>query len=362
MTPLAAFADRSLLGGRGVLWAAALLWWTLHGLVSAVNYHQMSALDGQPVTWEHALRTSLIGVSLWVPLTVAIFWFARRFPIERGRWRRGVLIHLLGGVAVALLRAAFIAIGNRWVGWYHRPPPFFSVLLSSFDYNLFLYWLFVGVAHALHLAQRDRLREAQLMRARLDALRAQLHPHFLFNTLNALAELVHRDADAAERVILDLGGILRQTLAAEQEGPLRDELALVRAYLDIEQVRFGDRLLVRWDIPADTQDLLVPRLLLLPLLDNAVRHAVAGRSTSGQVAISAAVEGGALRLVVRDDGPGPGATTGHWPASGAGVGLRNTRARLAELYGAAQRFSLRPGPEGGAEAEVVLPARRAVAA
>jgi signal transduction histidine kinase len=356
-------ADRPIVS-PAALWAASFGYWTLSGLLSAANYHNMAALDGAPVTWAHALRTSLVATWLWVPLTVFIFWLAGRYPIERGDWRRGVAIHAVGGIVVVLARAVLIYAGDPWVGWYERPPTFLSVLWTSVDHNLLLYWLFVGLAHGLHQARRSRERalhasqlETQLARARLTALSAQLHPHFLFNTLHSLSELVHRDAAAADRVIVSLSELLRRTLAADDSPEVRlaDDLELLEPYLEIEQLRFGDRLEVRWDVDPAAHDVWVPRWILQPLVENALRHGLAPRAAPGQLVITARRRGERLLLEVRDDGVG-------LPAGLApGIGLANTRARLAHLYGAAARLTLEPAPGGGTCARLDLPARRSVA-
>jgi len=350
-----------------LLWAAAFAWWTASGLVSAANYHQMAAADGAAVGWDHALRTSMVGSYLWAPLTVAIFWLTRRYPIERQRWRSSLGVHVAGCIALVVVRAVTIAGFNPWVGWYDRPPEFGSVLVTSFNNNLFLYWMFVGVAHALHYAHRVREREyetsrleAQLAQARLDALRAQLHPHFLFNTLHSLSELVHRDVDAADRMIVRLSELLRRALdpRAEHEVALRDELALVAPYLEIEQMRFGDRLTVAWEVAPEALDARVPQLILQPLVENAVRHGLAARAAPGRVVIAARVAAGRLALEVRDDGVG----LGHAGAPGAGVGLSNTRARLRQRYGTDHGFALTASPDGGTVAAIDIPLSRGEAA
>ncbi|MFT3765062.1 MAG: histidine kinase [Minicystis sp.] len=355
--------DPDFLERPAALWAASFLWWTSSGLLSAINYHQMSGLDGTVVTWGHALRTVLISVWGWVPLTVAIFWLARRHPIERAAWGRAVAVHAAGGAGVVLLRAAVVYGANRWVGWYDSQPSFGSVLVTSIDHNLLLYWMFVGVAHARYFARSSRERalhasrlEAQLTQARLTVLEAQLHPHFLFNTLHSLAELVHRDVEAAERVIVGLSEILRKTLdgGTAHEVPLRDELELLAPYLEIEQVRFGDRLSVDWDIDPAALDARVPHWILQPLVENALRHGLGQRAAPGRLHITARAAGRRLEIEVRDNGAGLPA---GWEAR-RGVGLANTRARLRELHGDDQRFALAPAKDGGAVATIDIPLER----
>jgi two-component system, LytTR family, sensor kinase len=345
-----------------MLWAAATAWWTLSGLFSAANYHQMAAGDGDPVSWRHALGTAMSSSYLWIPFTIAIFRLSSRFPLEGVRWRRSLLVLAGGWLGLVLARAGLVMILNRWVGWYTSLPPFGSVLVTSLSNNTFLYWMLVGVAHALHYAQRTREREmeasrltAQLAQARLDALKAQLHPHFLFNTLHSVAELVHVDPDAADRMIVRLSELLRRTLSrpTDEDVSLREELSLAALYLDIERMRFGDRLQVDWEVTAESMGARIPQLLLQPLIENALRHGLAGRAAPGHLVVAACIRGPRLALEVRDDGAGPDPSSSRSP--GGGLGLSNIRARLRQRYGADHRFSLAQGPAGGTVATIELP-------
>jgi signal transduction histidine kinase len=349
---------QSSFGGPAALWIAAFVWWTTSGLASALNTRQWSSSAGLPLGWDHALRTSLVGSWAWVPLTVLVVWLARRHPLERGCWRRSLPVLAAGCVAVIVVRAGIVALANPWVGWYPELPPFGAVLITSVANNLFVYWMLVGVAHALHYAERSRQREleasrleAQLAQARLGALQAQLQPHFLFNTLQSIAELVHRDPDAADQMIVQLGGLLRRTLdtAGAHAAPLRDELAFLEPYLAIEQVRFGPRLTVAWDIAPDALAATVPQLILQPLVENALRHGIAPRAAPGHLLIAARLDGERLALEVRDDGVGAARPTT------VGVGLANTRARLRQHYGDDHCFTLASAPGGGTVARIEIP-------
>lgn len=336
-------------------WAAAFAWWTLEAFTTAATYRRMVEEAG--VTWEGALRTTLTSAWLWVPLTVLALWLADRFPLDRDAWRRRLPVHVAAAAGVCLVRALAVVALNPWVGWYAEVPPFPEVLLTSVANNLFLFWMVVGVGHALVYARRSREREDQLVRAELHALKAQLHPHFLFNALNAVSAHVQSDPETAERMIARLSQLLRHALtgAGTQEVPLEEELAVARAYLDIEQVRFEDRLRVRWDVDPDAGAVRVPHLVLQTLVENAVRHGISPRPEGGTVEIAAERRDGTLALSVRDDGVG-------WPASGGradGVGLANTRARLRQLYGDRHTFSVDRAEGGGVVARLTLPARTA---
>jgi two-component system LytT family sensor kinase len=249
----------------------------------------------------------------------------------------------------------------------YRPKTLAGEYLLSLAANLHLevitYWGIVGIQHAARILRERRDRDvreartaAQLAEARLAALSMQLQPHFLFNTLNAVSALVHEDPEAADRMLARLGELLRLTLetSGRTEVPLREELALLSRYFAIEEVRFADRLTVRVDASPETLDALVPNLLLQPLAENAIRHGIARNEGPGEVVVTARAGRGTLGITVFNDGP---------PLSGAaradGIGLTNTRARLAHLYGDAARLELADAPGSGVRAELTLPLRAA---
>jgi LytS/YehU family sensor histidine kinase len=225
-----------------------------------------------------------------------------------------------------------------------------------------VYAAIVGAAHLLDYYQKFREREllasqlgVRLAEARLLVLRMQLHPHFLFNTLNAISALMHSDIGLADRMLARLAELLRATLAdpGSQEVILRRELAFLTPYLEIEQARMGNRLTVTVDVPADLHAARLPYLVLQPLVENAIRHGIAPRPGPGRLAVRGRRRGGRLELEVADDGPGlPPAE-----AFSEGIGLSNTRARLRGLYGDDQSLTLRPGPDGGLTVTVSLPYR-----
>jgi sensor histidine kinase YesM len=239
-------------------------------------------------------------------------------------------------------------------------------------FNSLVYSGMVAVQHmgALYrrYAERERMTlqlETKLARAQLEALKIQLQPHFLFNTLNTISALLHRDPEAADRVLTRLGDLLRLSLqhSGRQEVMLRQELEFLEGYLEIQQTRFQDRLRVRFDTDPDALDALVPTLVLQPLVENAVRHAIEPRAAAGWLEVRARRENGRLTLQVADDGPGiaangPGAIAGSViPATGSGIGLANTRARLEQLYGAGHRFTLANASQGGLVVTLEIPFR-----
>jgi hypothetical protein len=338
--------------------AIATVWWTLIALMGAVNASGRGGYEGG---WA-GLRTSLAAVSAWIPLTVGIHALVRWSPLRGPRWRRALAIHGAGCAAVIVLRAVFIHSLDPWVGWYPETPPLSRVLMHSVENNFFVYWLFVGVGHAAIYARDavERSRAAAelqvaLSRAELSALASTLQPHFLFNTLGAIAELVHRDPAAADRAIVQLSAMMRRLIDdRRQVVPLRDELAFVRDYLEIEQVRFGDRLTVSWDVAPELLDAPVPRLSIQPLVENALRHGLWPAGRPGTLVIAARADGATLTLTVTDDGVGPitrAGRTGTDPLHGLGL----VRARVERLYADRGRLDLVARREGGARAELVVP-------
>jgi hypothetical protein len=249
--------------------------------------------------------------------------------------------------------------GRPGFGGPRRGRPSFSTFFVI-GFRLPIYIALISAAHALHFYRRSKERErrsleleANLAKSRLQALTMQLQPHFLFNALNAIAALVHKNPDAADEMLAALSDLLRLTLetSQEQELPLRRELEFVQRYLMIEHVRFGDRLRFELDVAPDTEAALVPTFLLQPLVENAVRHGLEPRSGSGKLTIRARRENGTLRLSVGDNGVG---MSDEKPGR-EGIGLANTRARLRELYDGAASMELRNN--GGLTVELTLPYR-----
>lgn len=309
-------------------------------------------------SWGKALAVNLVHYWVWgaaVPLVVAA---ARRFPLDAHGWRRHVPLHLaLGAVAtLAQLAVVWIALGVA-AAWRGAPAPGLAAIVqTNFHSSYPTYWVILLAATAWRAAG---LR-ARLAEARVDALRAQLQPHFLFNALNSVSSLMYTDPEAADAMIARLSELLRLTLRSDprREIPLGEELDLVDRYLDIERIRFEERLRVTIDVEAAASAALVPPFLLQPLVENAIRHAVAPRPEGGRLEIAAWLEGGAVRIRVADHGPGlaaGGEVTGGEVTGG--VGLANTRARLDEMYGSEGYLELEAGADGGLAALVRVPQR-----
>ena len=325
---------------------------SLGGLAIFTTVHLLFAYRtrGMDLTLREAVFSGLATWLPWMALGPMIFGLCRAFPFEGRHWVRSFLVHLPASFVFGLLWSTF-----RWsfsyLSWVDEKPLVFSKVAMSHLYLWFLsYWVLVGVHEAWHNYQRFKqgeLRatqlEARLAHAQLEVLKGQLHPHFLFNTLHAISTLIHRDPDAADEMLAQLSDLLRMTLAniGVQEVPLQQELEFLRRYLDIQQMRFQDRLRVVVDVPPDTLDVRVPNQVLQPLVENAIRHGVDAQRGEGLVEIRARADGDTLHLTVRDDGPGISAeVVDGAPQKGRGIGLSNTRARLRELYGPASMLGL----------------------
>ena len=340
--------------GWGTWGAVAFGWWTLEGVASAANLYRMVAPAG--VTWTDAYLTTLASAWLWVPLTVLALWLAGRLPLDRDAWRRRLPVYVAVTAAACAFRALAVVALNPWVGWYPQLPPFHEALVTSVLNNVFLFWMIVGFGHALAYARRDRERSEELARAELRSLKAQIHPHFLFNALQTASALTGPDGHAARGVLSDLGDLLRISLerTGVQEVSLQEELDFLDRYLAVEAVRFQDRLSVDVAVEEDARDALVPSLLLQPLVENAVKHGVAPSVDPVHVAVRVWRRGD--RLVVRVSDDARRRRAGRVASNG--VGLANLEARLRGLYGPAA--ALAPGPidGGGYAAEVVIPVRK----
>jgi two-component system LytT family sensor kinase len=309
----------------------------------------------------------------WALLAPAILWAARRVPVDQAPRTRAVCLHFAFALLAGLLQGVFSLGVYTLVGppSYQQPEAGSAVgaVLLWVPFGLFFYGMIatVGVALDYHAKLREREQtaaqlKALLVESRLGALRMQLQPHFLFNALNTVAMLVRQgDAHTSIRVLARLAELMRQLLddEAPQEVPLDVELEFVGRYLEIERIRFGDRLHVCIDADAAARATPVPHLLLQPLVENAIRHGIARRAEAARIDVSAVRRDGALYILVRDDGPG--IPSGGSPADSQGIGLRNTRTRLQYLYGDDASLEITNGESGGAEVNVVLPVRSAQA-
>jgi multisubunit Na+/H+ antiporter MnhB subunit len=355
--------------------AAIVAFWVGYGLLTLAN--RFFDPDGGP-PGDLASRATIAAIEalLWIVVTPILFAIAGRIDLDASRSSRRRVVGLLILVVSTVAAAALLALVGRELRTHFAPgfgggggrrgrggPPPWLRFWFGFLNTLILALGVAAAGVARNYSARLRARReqaiqltSQLAEARIDALRRQLDPHFLFNTLNAIASLVERDPRGVRRMIARLGDLLRHSFEGGDapEVPLRRELALLGLYVDIVRVRFQDRLAVEIAVDDDVLDALVPTLILQPLVENSVKHGVEKRTDGGHIVVEGSRDGDALVLRVRDDGGAAAADTLSAP-SGRGVGVRNTRARLQQLYGSAQRFTLARDGDQGVVAEIRLP-------
>jgi LytS/YehU family sensor histidine kinase len=348
-------------------WLMILGAWTVVGVYFAGENYSYTVYLERPIEWWRLVIWWLTNFYIWAALTPLALYMVRRFSLERDHKRRDLGIHALGCLLFAALHSAIWIPVAPLVQLRPRRPNmstwevYQSYVVADLHFNILSYWAILGIWHAVQYYRKSRERqlaaaqlERSLTQARLEALRMQLQPHFLFNTLHGISTLMHRDPEAANHLIVRLSDLLRLTLEhpGAQEIPLKRELEFLEPYLEIERTRFQDRLTVSLEIDPATLDACVPCLILQPLVENAVRHGIMPRSSSGHIEIRAQRRNGMLRLEVRDDGIGLRQNAGR---EGSGIGLGNTRARLEHLYGRAHRFELSPAPGGGLVVSLAIP-------
>jgi two-component system, LytTR family, sensor kinase len=355
---------------RWVWWALIFAAWTVLGLldVGATYFHWGLVLK-KHVPWWQAVGFGFCDWYIWAALTPAVFWLARRFSFRQGRWPLRLLFHLVVSLFFAIVVVGLGGVLGVLLGEVDLMPVPYTfwefmerVFVTKLNLYVLVYWVLLGANHALvyyHQYHERRLEaarlETRLAEARLQFLKMQLDPHFLFNTLNAISALMHQDVELADRMVARLGDLLRLTLdsAGTPEVPLRQELDFIAPYLEIQKARFGSRLDVCLDIDPETEGARVPNLILQPLVENAIRHGIAPRPEGGRVEVRACRRNGTLRLEVRDDGPGLAEVGGFKE----GVGLANTRARLRQLYGPEHRLELCNGSARGLVVTLEVPFR-----
>ncbi|HVE80022.1 MAG TPA: histidine kinase [Gemmatimonadaceae bacterium] len=349
-------------------WGLVLLAWTGVAFIFATQNYIVLAGMGQARPWLELLVTQIASWWVWAFLTGPVVAVSRRVPSVNDRPGAAAAGHLAAAAAFALVGATIEGAVRHLLPWYrgrHTLADEVQLAWRQFlDFDLLIYFLIAGVAGALAYARvlREReVREAQLhtqlVQAQLDVLAMQLQPHFLFNTLHAIAGLVEEDPRRAAHMLARLGDLLRYSMQRERRTvvPLAEELEFLEHYVAIQEARFDERLRVVFDVGAGTTAAAVPPLLLQPLVENAIQHGVARRATRGTITVSAQRHNGTLALAVCDDGPGLPLTEGRLPHEG--IGLANTRARLQQLYADAHRFEWRNGAGGGAELRIELPYR-----
>jgi two-component system LytT family sensor kinase len=359
---------RSWWGTGVVIW----LFWTFLAVLVATG----KLLDPRLATHSGALMQRQVlhvfsEFYSWALLTPFIFWISRRLTFDRPNWTRRLLTHFAIGLGVALLMEIWVDFlyfyvyqlpwrrgpfdllaGIRHFWFINELVTYYAVLAAGFARDYFIRYQ-QRQEETIRLKAQAADLQARLTEARLQALRIQLNPHFLFNTLHAISALVERDPRGVRHMIARLSELLRYALdeSTTQEVPLSQELCFLEGYLEIQQIRFQGRLEVKKEITLDVLDALVPTLILQPLVENAVKHGVGQLEGPGRIMLKAWREYNWLCLCVSDNGPGLSGN-GQWRE---GLGLRNTRARLEGLYGEAYQMTLREALEGGLEVFIRIP-------
>jgi two-component system LytT family sensor kinase len=346
-------------------WGIIFAFWTFAGLFMASEDYISYLLGEVSTNWYKHFLPQLSFAYLWALLTPFLLWLARRFHIERGYRVRNFLLHVFLSATFSTL--TIVGIHSMYLYLFHINFSY-NTLLRNINGNLhyygLIYWLILLVTHAFDYYNRFReaeLRESklqtQLAQAQLQALKMQLHPHFLFNTLHSISALQRKDLVAANHMIVRLGDFLRLTLdnSGAQDVPLQKELEFLGCYLEIQRIRFQDRLSVNIDVDPKALDAQVPNLILQPIVENAIKHGIAPYTTPGHIDIRAHCNNGLLQLQVRDNGQGLCASDCSGSAMREGLGLANTKARLSKLYDTAYRFDLTNAPEGGLLVSLEIP-------
>lgn len=343
---------------------------TLLGFFSAFSayYYVTTFVSSRQEPFQVLLALNMNYWYSWALLTPLMLWLADRFPLERGFFQRSVPVHVAGVVACTLAHVGLVMAGRFAIGSVLTMMPrsslmeFQRMFFFNFDYEMMTYWAILFLSHARRYHDEVQARaltasrlETRLIEAQLQNLQRQIQPHFLFNALNTISALMHRDVEAADDMLARLGSLLRQAIETVdvQEVSLAEELDFLRKYVAIEQARFQDRLTVTFDIADDTDDCPVPNFLLQPLVENAIRHGIGPRTGPGHVWVRAARDGAVLRLEVRDDGVG--VDPSRLSDLEQGVGLSNTRSRLAHLYGDRHRFVVTTAPGDGLAVAIEIP-------
>jgi two-component system LytT family sensor kinase len=338
---------------RLLVWLGVLACWTLLAAVFSVSSSLTYALAYQPPRWGRTFTLALTEWYPWAALTPVVVWLARRLAPGGRRPALRAAAVAAAGLPIAFGKVMLTRLLRDLAG----STGYFQ--LTNLATQYLIYWGIVATVHVADYYRAERERElrasraeTRLAEARLQLLRMQIHPHFLFNTLNTIAEMIHENAPAAERMIGGLSQLLRETLdaGAVDRVPLSRELELLNLYVEIQRARFGERLDVRLEIDPDARDALVPIFVLQPLVENAIRHGLSARVRAGRIDVSARRDGDRLAIAVADDGVGltPGEVR-------EGVGLGNTRARLLELYGPDHTFEVANAPGPGTIIRLHMP-------
>ena len=358
----------SVFTGKFVKWVWIWAIWTLVGFFFASQFALQNQLSPNPVPFWRIVMWQLFSGYVWFALSPVIFWLSGKFPFDGEHWKISVPVHLVASLVIALFQLSIDAFVLPKLGYLrnYQTASYFETykifLLINLHFSVAIYWGVLAIHQAIKYYRKYRERElttsqleARLAQSRLQVLKMQLHPHFLFNTLNAISELIYKDRESADRMIMNLSDLLRMSFEnlEVQEISLKQELEFLEKYLEIEQMRFHDRLTVDMQIAPETLEASVPNMVLQPLVENAIKHGIAPRSAGGRIDIEATRKNGDLKISVVDDGLG--VPFGDLENLADGVGLSNTKRRLRHLYGEAHHFELRAPGKKGLRVDLTIP-------
>ncbi len=344
------------------------VWLLLPFLTGSVTYLS-SVLRDEPASWGRIVCIDAHLWYIWMLLTPLVLKIARHFPLDNRYWFKNVLLLIPTSIAISVLHT-FIFLFLRYIfGAFSEsglPSLSFVYMMASrmFVTNLLVFGGIIGVKHAIDYYRKYKEKEirsaqleTELMKAHLQVLKMQIRPHFLFNTLNTISSLLRTDIETADRMIAQLGDILRLSMEIDgkQEVPLHQEIEFLKKYLDIEQIRFRDRLNIMYNIDQEALNAFVPNLILQPLVENAIRHGIAPLPKGGAISIRAQRINGTLTIKIQDNGKG--LKKGKKKLKGNGVGLVNTTARLKQLYDSDYKLIFKEQKEGGVTVELTIPYR-----
>lgn len=353
---------------RYTRWIALAVVWAALGLILSLEVYFSLRVSMPEVKFGDVLGSQYMRVSLWAILTPMVLWLRKAVPLSAGHWLGGLTFHF--GVSSAIMGVYYL--GRVWLIFW-KEGAIFSEFWSAAQQSFFgsnmidviIYWAVLGTGYTFEIYRKyknEQIRGAQLesrlVQSELSALKQQLHPHFLFNTMNTISVLVREGRNTqAVQLLARLSGLLRTTLdsAGIEEVTVRQEMDFIERYVEIQKMRFADRLTVVTDVSSEALESRVPNLLLQPLVENAIQHGVSPKRGPGRVTISGRVVDDQLQLEVSDDGVG--IEDGQIKRAREGIGLSNTRERLSRLYGASSQLVMKSEPGRGTLVSIVLPCR-----
>jgi two-component system LytT family sensor kinase len=357
----------------GSRWGLILFVCLLIGITFSVQEIIYASQKGYPLSWRDSFTEQIPFWLVWGLLAPVIFRFIQHVPLDRERWLINVLKHVPASIVFSVIHLTLYmlilaVLRERDLMESSKSMNTFIALITrlNFGMRMWSYLMLAAFAYAADFYQRYQegtMRtsqlETQLAQAQLQALKMQLHPHFLFNTLNSISALLHKSPEAADRMIARLGDFLRLTLrnSGTQEVTMQQELEFLKCYLDIERIRFQDRLTVEINVQPEASTAKVPNLILQPVVENAIRHGIVTHNEPGRIEISAQCVNGWLEMKVTDNGPGLARSKDGKVDITEGVGIKNTRSRLQQLYGDTYIFELADASGGGLEVRVRIPLR-----